>query len=143
MLDCLLQGHCAAAPSDSPWHMIPLTLPCREWTEDGQLWVQYVSSTPATRLDVITLQEKLDQQLQQRQVRVVGPLIVQKVACGHLRPRLGANHVVGLRTVAMRIAFCCTEKLTAATATALSSTRAARVAGGLCSSRVACSLMPG
>ncbi len=39
-----------------------------EWTEDSQLWVQYVSSTPATRLDVITLQEKLDQQLQQRQV---------------------------------------------------------------------------
>lgn len=28
----------------------------REWTEDGQLWVQYVSSTPATRLDVINLQ---------------------------------------------------------------------------------------
>ena len=27
-----------------------------EWTEDGQLWVQYVSSTPATRLDVINLQ---------------------------------------------------------------------------------------
>ena len=32
--------------------------------------MQYVSSTPATRLDVITLQEKLDQQLQQRQVRL-------------------------------------------------------------------------
>lgn len=68
-------------------------LPPREWTEDGQLWVQvrfnkshslhpgpplskpsclpaqYVSSTPATRLDVINLQERLDQQLQQRQVR--------------------------------------------------------------------------
>ena len=43
-------------------------LACREWTEEGQLWVQYVSSTPATRLDVINLQEKLDQQLQQRQV---------------------------------------------------------------------------
>jgi hypothetical protein len=28
----------------------------REWTEEGQLWVQYVSSTPATRQDVITLQ---------------------------------------------------------------------------------------
>ena len=28
----------------------------REWTEDGQLWIQYVSSTPATRLDVINLQ---------------------------------------------------------------------------------------
>jgi len=45
-----------------------MCLSCREWTEEGQLWVQYVSSTPATRLDVINLQEKLDQQLQQRQV---------------------------------------------------------------------------
>jgi dynein light intermediate chain, axonemal len=42
---------------------------CREWNEDGQLWVQYVSSTPATRLDVINLQEELDRKLQQRQVR--------------------------------------------------------------------------
>ena len=40
-------------------------LPPREWTEDGQLWVQYVSSTPATRLDVINLQEKLDQQVRE------------------------------------------------------------------------------
>jgi dynein light intermediate chain len=36
---------------------------------NGQLWVQYVSSTPATRLDVINLQEELDRKLQQRQVR--------------------------------------------------------------------------
>ena len=45
---------------------------CREWTEDGQLWVQYVSSTPATRLEVINLQEQLDNQLQQRQARETG-----------------------------------------------------------------------
>ena len=31
-------------------------LPPREWEEDGQLWRQSVSSTPATRLDVINLQ---------------------------------------------------------------------------------------
>lgn len=47
-------------------------LPPREWTEDGQLWVQYVSSTPATRSDVIQLQEHLDQKLQQRQARETG-----------------------------------------------------------------------
>jgi dynein light intermediate chain len=47
-------------------------LPPREWTEKGQLWVQYVSSTPATRLDVINLQEQLDQKLQQRQARETG-----------------------------------------------------------------------
>jgi len=45
---------------------------CREWTEDRQLWVQYVSSTPATRLDVINLQEELDRKLQQRQARETG-----------------------------------------------------------------------
>eukprot|EP00736_Rhodelphis_marinus_P012915 Rmarinus@m.17821 len=47
-------------------------LPPREWTEDGQLWIQYVSSTPATRLDVITLQEELDRRLQHRQARETG-----------------------------------------------------------------------
>lgn len=47
-------------------------LPPREWTEGGSLWVQYVSSTPATRQDVITLQELLDQRLQQRQARETG-----------------------------------------------------------------------
>jgi dynein light intermediate chain len=40
--------------------------------EDSQLWVQYVSSTPATRLDVVNLQERLDQQLQGRQARETG-----------------------------------------------------------------------
>eukprot|EP00906_Rhabdomonas_costata_P025155 RCo036035 len=48
-------------------------LPPIEWEEaDGQPWVQYVSSTPATRLDVINLQEQLDQRLQQRQARETG-----------------------------------------------------------------------
>lgn len=47
-------------------------LPPREWEESGQLWVQKVSSTPATRLDVINLQEQLDQTLQKRQARETG-----------------------------------------------------------------------
>ena len=34
--------------------------------------MQYVSSTPATRLDVINLQEQLDQRLLQRQARETG-----------------------------------------------------------------------
>ena len=37
-----------------------------------ELWVQYVSSTPATRLDVINLQEQLDQRLTNRQARETG-----------------------------------------------------------------------
>ncbi|CAL8069163.1 unnamed protein product [Calicophoron daubneyi] len=47
-------------------------LPPREWTENGQLWIQHVSSTPATRLDVVNLQEELDRRLQQRQARETG-----------------------------------------------------------------------
>jgi len=47
-------------------------LPPREYTEGGQLWVQQVSSTPATRLDVVNLQEELDRRLQQRQARETG-----------------------------------------------------------------------
>eukprot|EP00823_Brevimastigomonas_motovehiculus_P001053 TRINITY_DN1156_c0_g1_i1.p1 TRINITY_DN1156_c0_g1~~TRINITY_DN1156_c0_g1_i1.p1 ORF type:complete len:258 (-),score=106.01 TRINITY_DN1156_c0_g1_i1:1575-2348(-) len=47
-------------------------LPPREWTADGSLWVQYVSSTPATRSDVIDLQEQLDQRLNGRQARETG-----------------------------------------------------------------------
>ncbi|KAJ9582198.1 hypothetical protein L9F63_003464, partial [Diploptera punctata] len=47
-------------------------LPPREWEEDGQLWRQQVSSTPATRLDVINLQEELDMRLLQKQARETG-----------------------------------------------------------------------
>lgn len=47
-------------------------LPPREWTEDSQLWMQSVSSTPATRMDVINLQEALDKQLAIRQARETG-----------------------------------------------------------------------
>jgi len=38
-------------------------LPPREYTENGQLWVRYVSPTPATRVDVINLQDRLDRKL--------------------------------------------------------------------------------
>lgn len=44
-------------------------LPPKEWEEDGQKWRQQVSTTPATRLDVVNLQEQLDMRLQQRQVK--------------------------------------------------------------------------
>jgi len=47
-------------------------LPPREWIQDDQLWVQYVSSTPATRGDVVNLQNQLDKSLQSRQARETG-----------------------------------------------------------------------
>lgn len=46
--------------------------PFREWTENSQLWVQQVASTPCTRMDVVHLQEQLDLKLQQRQARETG-----------------------------------------------------------------------
>jgi dynein light intermediate chain len=47
-------------------------LPPREWLADSQQWVQHVSSSPATRLDVIALQEQLDSKLKERQARETG-----------------------------------------------------------------------
>ncbi|XP_013101756.1 putative inner dynein arm light chain, axonemal [Stomoxys calcitrans] len=47
-------------------------LPPRCWEDEGQLWQQTVSSTPATRQDVINLQEMLDTRLQQTQARETG-----------------------------------------------------------------------
>ncbi|XP_019403447.1 PREDICTED: axonemal dynein light intermediate polypeptide 1 [Crocodylus porosus] len=47
-------------------------LPPREWVEDNQLWIQQVSCTPSTRMDVLHLQEELDLKLQQRQARETG-----------------------------------------------------------------------
>lgn len=44
----------------------------KTWEEDGQLWIQTVSSVPATRQDVINLQETLDSLLQQSQARETG-----------------------------------------------------------------------
>eukprot|EP00927_Polykrikos_kofoidii_P010408 TRINITY_DN14398_c0_g1_i1.p1 TRINITY_DN14398_c0_g1~~TRINITY_DN14398_c0_g1_i1.p1 ORF type:complete len:249 (+),score=52.85 TRINITY_DN14398_c0_g1_i1:59-805(+) len=47
-------------------------LPPREWIENGKHYTQYVSNQPATRLDVIQLQEALDQRLMERQARECG-----------------------------------------------------------------------
>lgn len=47
-------------------------LPPREYTNNGQLWIQYVSSTPATRVDVTNLRKELDKQLSQRQAIETG-----------------------------------------------------------------------
>merc|ERR1711904_391450 len=47
-------------------------LPPREWIEDAKHFIQYVTNQPATRLDVIQLQEALDQRLMERQARETG-----------------------------------------------------------------------
>jgi len=52
--------------------MINAMLPAREWVEESGAWVQNVSKEPASRLDVISLQEKLDQKLSERKARESG-----------------------------------------------------------------------
>ena len=47
-------------------------LPPREYTESGSLWVRYVSPQPATQVDVINLQDKLDAAIQSSQARETG-----------------------------------------------------------------------
>lgn len=47
-------------------------LPPREYTEQGQLWVRYVSPTPATKVDVMNLQDELDKRFLQRGGRETG-----------------------------------------------------------------------
>ncbi len=60
------------ATADHTDDVLNSILPPREWADDATLWVQYVSATPATRLDVINLQEQLDQRLLARQARETG-----------------------------------------------------------------------
>lgn len=43
--------------------MLNSMLPPRKWVENGKLWMQYISSTPATHLNVINLREELNCQL--------------------------------------------------------------------------------
>ncbi|OMJ88136.1 hypothetical protein SteCoe_9951 [Stentor coeruleus] len=47
-------------------------LPPREWTQEEKRYIQYVSNQGASRQDVITLKEKLDQKLMERQARDSG-----------------------------------------------------------------------
>ncbi|XP_030044563.1 axonemal dynein light intermediate polypeptide 1 [Microcaecilia unicolor] len=58
--------------SKQPEEILNAILPPREWVEGNQLWIQQVSSTPSTRMDVVHLQEQLDIKLQQRQARETG-----------------------------------------------------------------------
>ena len=47
-------------------------LPPREFTRNNKLFIQYVSQTPATRADIINLQENLDKRLKQHHARETG-----------------------------------------------------------------------
>ena len=57
---------------DSPDNILHSILSSREWTEGEKRWVQHVSSTPGTRLDVVNLQEQLDRRLLEEHARETG-----------------------------------------------------------------------
>lgn len=46
--------------------------PPRTWSKDGEVWVQRVSATPATTLDLVQLQDKLDAELRRRGAQDAG-----------------------------------------------------------------------
>ena len=79
---------------DETQEILDSILPPREWEEDGKLWRQSVSSTPATRLDVMNLQEQLDLKLQQRQARETG---ICQVRTGSVRLSV-SSHLSPLRS---------------------------------------------
>ena len=53
-------------------------LPPREYTDNGHLWVRYVNPTPATKADVMNLQDELDKRLQARGARETGICAVRE-----------------------------------------------------------------
>ncbi|OXB66413.1 hypothetical protein ASZ78_011947 [Callipepla squamata] len=63
---------CRPPAAKEPQEILNAILPPRSWKEGNQLWVQEVSSSPSTRVDVVKLQEQLDLKLQQRQARETG-----------------------------------------------------------------------
>lgn len=46
--------------------------PKEHQTDNGQLWVQTVLSTPATKIEVIQLHDELDKRLSQRRAKEIG-----------------------------------------------------------------------
>lgn len=60
-------------------------LPPRMWQQgDGTTWMQYVSKVPPSRQELATLQEQLDQRLQQRQARQTGICPVRSELYGQM-----------------------------------------------------------
>ncbi|CAG0898051.1 unnamed protein product, partial [Darwinula stevensoni] len=70
--DFVNSSHSDVVSSKSPEDVMNLILPPLEWEEDGNLWRQQVSCTPATRLDVLNLQKQLDARIQHRQAKASG-----------------------------------------------------------------------
>ena len=67
-----VNGRLEPIDSQKAEDILPKILPPVVFEQDGQLWNQKVSATPATRLDVQRLATQLDRKLLQRQARETG-----------------------------------------------------------------------
>jgi dynein light intermediate chain len=59
-------------PVDERLEILNSILPPKEWTKDGQVWIQSVSVVPATTVDVVKLKDSLDIKLQEQHARSTG-----------------------------------------------------------------------
>ncbi|GKT37230.1 Axonemal dynein light intermediate polypeptide 1 [Aduncisulcus paluster] len=64
----------ASAPDD----VLNEILPPRIYQDGDKTWIQHVSTTPATRMDVINLQHLLQKRLKERQAREIGICAVRE-----------------------------------------------------------------
>merc|ERR1712070_982853 len=62
--------------------MLHTILPPREYDEDDVTYIQCVSAQPASRFDVITLQEQLDRRMAERKARESGICVVREQLYG-------------------------------------------------------------
>jgi len=69
----------SAGSGDDMLHTI---LPPREYDEEGVTYIQCVSAQPASRFDVITLQEQLDRRMAERKARESGICVVREQLYG-------------------------------------------------------------
>ena len=60
----------------------------REWIEESGVWVQHVSKEPASRLDIVSLQEHLDKKLAERKAREMGICAVREELYGQCMDEL-------------------------------------------------------
>ncbi|MEN2497029.1 MAG: Axonemal dynein light intermediate polypeptide 1 [Marteilia pararefringens] len=52
--------------------ILDILLPPKKWIENNKLWVQRVSSTPATRQDIVNLEKELDLRLYENNAKLAG-----------------------------------------------------------------------
>ena len=71
-LSAITQSKKDGSPELLTRDILNIILPPREFKSNGQDLIQFVSTTPSTRSDVVKLQQQLDNELQKRKARETG-----------------------------------------------------------------------